>query len=317
MAKAAAAVAKAKAAADAAAGKAAAAKVAADAMAAKAAADAQAIIDAKTAAAIAAAANAANAAKVAADVAAAKLITDAAAAQAAAAQAAAAQAAAAQAAAAAVAAAAAGVKAAAVYAYLGTAGNYTVLADAAVTAPASTITGNVGAGAAITLDAQTTIHGGLVRSNAESATALADLAAGYATLSTLPTTGTLNGTDLGGQTLTPGVYHSNVAIAISDTVTFDAGGDPNAVFVIQTDAALNTTASTSTRLLNGAKASNIYWVSAGAVTLGASSIFDGTIVSDAAVTIGAQSTILGKALSVTAATTLDSDTIDGTNNYTN
>lgn len=81
------------------------------------------------------------------------------------------------------------------------------------------------------------------------------------------------------------------------------------MFVIETDAALNTTAATHMVLRNGAKASNIYWVVGAAATLGAASLFDGTIVSSAAVTVGAGSTIYGRALSITAAVTLDADVI--------
>lgn len=255
------------------------------AIAAKAAADAKAVAD-KAAADAKAAADKAAAAKAAAD---AKAASDAK--------------------------AAADAKAASIYAYLGTAGTYSVLASAAVTDPASSLIGDVGAGAAMTSDSGTNISNGKMRSTGDTATALKDLAAGYTTFAGLSTTGVLDSADLGGKTLTAGVYHSVAALAVTDSLTFDAQGDPNAIFVIQTDGALNTTAATSMVLLNGAKASNIYWVSAGAATLGAASHFDGNIISNAAVTIGAGTTVTGRALSVTAAVTLDANTIDGSNGY--
>lgn len=203
------------------------------------------------------------------------------------------------------------------YGYLGSAGSYAVLAGAAITVPGSKISGDVGAGAAETLDDGFSITDGALYATTDTHTtsALNDAAAAYATFAGMTAGTELVNADLGGLPLFPGVSHSVAALAATDTVTFDAQGDPDAVFVIQTDAALDTTAATTMLLVNGAKAENIYWVTAGAVTLGASSQFVGTILSNAAVTVGAGSTIEGRAVSVTAAVTLDANTIIGGNEY--
>jgi hypothetical protein len=192
---------------------------------------------------------------------------------------------------------------------LGSAANYSVLAAAAATIPGSTLPGEVGAGAAITDDANT-VYGSTKHTVNDAATqqALADARATFTALSGLAAGNTLTGADLGGQTLVPGVYHSVAALAATSAVTFDAQGDPNAYFIIQSDAALNTTASTSMVLAGGAQASHIFWVVEGAATLGASSSFVGTVLSDAAVTVGASSHFAGSAISVKAAVTLDADT---------
>lgn len=73
------------------------------------------------------------------------------------------------------------------------------------------------------------------------------------------------------------------------------------MFIIQTDAALHTTAATQMILSCGASASNIFWLVGAATTLGAPTTFVGTIIGSAAVTVGAVRTIYAHALSVTAA----------------
>lgn len=205
----------------------------------------------------------------------------------------------------------AAVAAATTFSLLGKAGTYSALAGAAITAPASTmLTGNVGAGAALTTDGNTKIAYSEIQNTDATAQALHDLSLGYAALRTLKAQSLPGAADLGGQTLKPGTYHSDAALTDSGTLTFDAQGDPNATFIIQTNAAINTTAGTQMVLLNGAQSSNIFWVSDAATTLGAGSLLDGTIVSKAAITVGAGSVINGRALSLTAAITLDADSIN-------
>ena len=191
---------------------------------------------------------------------------------------------------------------------LGSAAPYSVLAGAAATVPGSILPGEVGAIAAITGDAGTRF-GSFLHSSNDSATqlALADATTAFTALNGTPATGSVTN-DLGGQTLFPGVYRSAAAYSVTGSLTFDAQGDPDAVFVVQTDAALNTTAGITMNLANGAVASNIFWVVGGAVTLGASSTFVGTIIATAAITVGATSVIDGRAISLTAAITLDATT---------
>lgn len=191
---------------------------------------------------------------------------------------------------------------------LGTAAGFSVLAAAAATIPGSNLPGEVGAQAAIT-DNALTAYGSPQHNYNDSATraAVVDALSAYNTLSALAPTGQLSGDDLTLQVVKPGVYHRVAAYAMTTPVTFDAQGNSNAYFIMQGDAALNTTASTTMNLINGAQASHIFWVVRGAATLGASSYFSGTILSYAAVTVGATSHVCGRALSVMAAVTLDAD----------
>jgi outer membrane protein OmpA-like peptidoglycan-associated protein len=192
---------------------------------------------------------------------------------------------------------------------LGSAASFSILAGAAATVPGSTLPGEVGAVTAITDDAGT-VYGSTKHPLNDAATQLALVNAGnaFTAASGLAAGNTLTGADLGGQTLVPGVYHSVAALAATSAVTFNANGDPNAYFIIQGDVTLNTTASTSMILLGGAQASHIFWVVEGAATLGASSSFVGTILSNGgAVTVGASVHFAGRAISLSAAVTLDAD----------
>jgi len=59
--------------------------------------------------------------------------------------------------------------------------------------------------------------------------------------------------DLGGQTLTPGVYNSASSIGLTGTLTLDGGGDPNAVFIFQAGSTLTTATSSQVTLINDAQ----------------------------------------------------------------
>jgi hypothetical protein len=114
--------------------------------------------------------------------------------------------------------------------------------------------------------------------------------------------------DLNGRTFHAGVHHSIAAITLTGTLTLDGEGDPNAIFIFQVDAALDTAASSHISLINGAQASNVYWQVLGTVGTGATSTFAGTILANGAITIGAGSELIGRALSK-GGVTLGNDTI--------
>jgi Ice-binding-like/WxL domain surface cell wall-binding len=94
---------------------------------------------------------------------------------------------------------------------------------------------------------------------------------------------------------------------LTGTLTLDGQGDPNAVFIFQVDAALNTAAASTITLINGAQASGVFWQVNGAAGLGASSSFSGTIMAAAAITVGAGAVVTGAALSYGGAVTLSTN----------
>lgn len=84
--------------------------------------------------------------------------------------------------------------------------------------------------------------------------------------------------NIGGLTLTPGLYKSSGSLEISSgDLTFDARGNANAVFIIQIASTLTTTSGRQVILSGGAKAANIFWQVGTSATLGTTSVFRGTI----------------------------------------
>ncbi len=88
-----------------------------------------------------------------------------------------------------------------------------------------------------------------------------DLTAAYNDLAGRTSTDivTLSG-NIGGLTLTPGLYKSTSSLAVSSgDLTFDAKGNASAVFIIQIASTLTTTSGRQVILSGGALASNIFW----------------------------------------------------------
>jgi hypothetical protein len=115
--------------------------------------------------------------------------------------------------------------------------------------------------------------------------------------------------DLGGQTLTPGLYSSPSALSISGTLVLDAQGDPNALFIIQIASTLTTGAGSQVVLSGSADPFNVTWVILGSADLGAASAFQGSILAGGSITLGTGATIEGRALTLNGAVALDNNTI--------
>src|SRR5207302_7474469 len=116
--------------------------------------------------------------------------------------------------------------------------------------------------------------------------------------------------NLGGQTLTPGLYKSTSTLAISSgDLTLDAQGDPDAVFIFQMASTLTTTSGRAVILSGGAKATNVFWQVGSSATLGTGSVFKGNILALASITVTTGATVEGRLLARTAPVTLDTNTI--------
>jgi LPXTG-motif cell wall-anchored protein len=115
--------------------------------------------------------------------------------------------------------------------------------------------------------------------------------------------------DLGGTTLTPGVYTSASSIGISGILTLDAGGDANAVFIFQAGSTLTTATNSEIRLINGAQACHIFWQIGSSATLGTDSHFAGHILAMESITATTGAEINGQLLAIAGAVTLDNNVI--------
>jgi Ice-binding-like len=122
------------------------------------------------------------------------------------------------------------------------------------------------------------------------------------------------GTDLAGQTFLPGVRTASSSLLLSSgSVTLDAQGDPNAVFIFQIGSTLTTESNTTVLLVNGAQACNVFWQVGSSATLGTGTHFVGTIMASATITANTAATIHGRLLAQTGAVNLDTNTITASN----
>lgn len=182
---------------------------------------------------------------------------------------------------------------------LGSASTFSVLAGTGVVNTGNTtMTGDLGVspGTSVTGFGPGTYEGSLHAGDATAAAAQADLLAALDDGSTRSPHTQVVG-DLGNRTFHIGVHHSTAALALTGTLTLDAEGNADAVFIFQTDAAFNTAAASGVNLINGAKASNVFWIVTGAAGTGADSTLAGTILARGAITLGANTVLAGQALS--------------------
>ena len=120
---------------------------------------------------------------------------------------------------------------------------------------------------------------------------------------------TLSG-NIGGLTLTPGLYKSTSSLSISSgDLTFDALGNANAVFIIQIASSLTTTSGRKVILAGSAQASNIYWQVGSSATFGTTSTFKGTILAMQSITFNTGATIDGRGLARIGGVTISGNTI--------
>jgi hypothetical protein len=120
---------------------------------------------------------------------------------------------------------------------------------------------------------------------------------------------TLSG-NIGGLTLTPGLYKSTSSLALSSgDLTFDALGNANAVFVIQIASSLTVTSGRQVFLSGGASAANIYWQVGTSATFGTTSAFKGTVIVMQSISFNTGATLDGRAFARTGAITLAGNTL--------
>jgi len=194
---------------------------------------------------------------------------------------------------------------------LGSATTFAVLAGSTVTSTgATTVDGDLGVSPGTTLTGAPTVNGTTHLGDPAAAQAQLDLTTAYndAAGRTAGAIGVAG--NLGGQTLTPGLYKSTSSLEISSgDLTLDAQGDVNAVFIFQMASTFVTTVGRQVILTGGAKAANIYWQVGSSATLGTISVFKGNILALTSITLQNGAAVEGRLLARTAAVTLDTNTI--------
>jgi type VI secretion system secreted protein VgrG len=122
---------------------------------------------------------------------------------------------------------------------------------------------------------------------------------------------TLSG-DLGGLTLTPGVYcftSGEPSAALTGMLTLNNGGNANAVFVFQILSTLTTGSNSSVVTTNG-QDDSIFWQVGSSATLGTGTAFEGNILALTSIALTTGATIeCGSALARNGAVTLDDNVV--------
>jgi hypothetical protein len=96
---------------------------------------------------------------------------------------------------------------------------------------------------------------------------------------------------------------------VSGRVILDAGGDPNAFFVIRSNPTLTVADATQVVLEHGAQACGVFWQARKQVTIGARVEFLGTVIAGTGITMHSGATLIGRALAQTEAVSLDGNTV--------
>jgi hypothetical protein len=158
-------------------------------------------------------------------------------------------------------------------------------------APAGTVVGTIHAADAVALQAQN------------------DTTTFYNSLASAACSADLTGQDLGGMTLTSGVYCFSSSAQLTGTLTLNAQGNAAATFIFKTGSTLTTASSSSVLMINGGNPCGVAWQIGSSATLGTTTSFRGNLVALTSITLNTGANIIGRALARTGAVTLDANNI--------
>ena len=201
---------------------------------------------------------------------------------------------------------------------LGVAGNFEILSQSGITdVYKSAVIGNIGSspitGAAILISCAE-VTGNIYSVDAAGplptritnpsmlTTAVSDMQAAYTDAAgrTNPDFLNLGAGNIGGKTLTPGLYKWTTEVVIPTDITISGG--PNDVFIFQVAGTFIMSSNVHVILAGGAQAKNIYWQVSGAVTFGTTSHFEGNILGKTGINLQTGASINGRMLAQTAVT---------------
>lgn len=190
--------------------------------------------------------------------------------------------------------------------------DYGVLAGTTVTNTGpSVIDGDLGLspGSSVTGFPPGVVLGETHITDAEAAEAQIQLTAAYLEAESRSTpTPTIVGGDIGGQTLTPGIYKSFSSLGVvQGDLILDAQGNPNGIFLFQMTSSLTVTRNII--LVGGAQARNIIWQVGSSANLGTGVTFKGSILALTSISALTGASVDGRLLSRNGAVTLDTNAV--------
>ena len=199
---------------------------------------------------------------------------------------------------------------------LGSALSFGVLGGSAVTNTGPTVVNGdlgVGPGSAVSGFPPGIVTPGTIHA-ADAAAAAAQVSVGtaYDNITSQPCTQNLTGQNLGGLTLTSGVYCFDSSAQLTGALTLDAQGNSNAVFIFKIGSTLTTASGAAVILTNGGSVCNIFWQVGSSATLGTTTSFTGNILAATSITLTTGASVLGRALARNGAVTLDANNVSAT-----
>ncbi len=195
---------------------------------------------------------------------------------------------------------------------LGAAGSFSVLAASAVTNLGPTIlNGDLGISpnnaGSITGFPPGVVVGIVHAADGVANQAQVDTTTAYTALAIQPCDFNLTGQDLGGLTLTPGVYCFNSSAQLTGALTLNALGDPTSIWVFRIGSTLTTASASSVLLINGASPCNVFWQVGSSATFGTTTAFKGNILAAVSITVNTGTNVIGRALARNGAVTMDTN----------
>jgi hypothetical protein len=164
---------------------------------------------------------------------------------------------------------------------LGTAGTFAVLGSSTITNTGLTnVTGDLGVspGTTVTGFPPGTITGTIHEGDTVALQAQSDASSAYTNSAGQSCSDDLTGQDLGGKTLTAGIYCFGASASLNGELILDGQGNADSVFIFQMGSTLITASNASVVLINGAKQCNIFWQVGDSATLGTNTSFVGNIL---------------------------------------
>ncbi len=196
---------------------------------------------------------------------------------------------------------------------LGTAQSFGVLAGSTVTnTGATTVTGNLGVspGSSVTGFPPGIVTGGTIHLNdAVAAQAQSDVTTAYNAIAGTACTVDLTGQNLGGLTLTPGVYCFSSSAQLTGTLTLNALGNANSLFIFKIGSTLTTASGATVQVINPGTNCNIFWQVGSSATLGSGTSFVGNILALTSITLNTGANVSGRVLARNGAVTMDTNNV--------
>lgn len=193
---------------------------------------------------------------------------------------------------------------------LGAASSFGVLAGSTVSNTGATtiLEGDLGVAPGFTVTGfpPGLMQGGAIYAGDSSASqAQSDVTTAYGLLAAEPCTQDLSGHDLGGLTLSQGVYCFSSEARLTGALVLDAEENPSAVFVFQVASDLTTASKASVAVVRGGQFCRVFWRIGGSATVGADTAFAGNILANSNIALVAGASVTGRTLARNGAVTMD------------